>query len=167
MRRAGVLVAVALSGSLLLPLPTVALTRGQMRDFPLTAKITRSRDIGKGVTSPKRLTLTDGTLTHDAAFQAVDLRQTVANLTGGGRNAAVEMDFVDAYRYNLGAYAIAEMLGVGHMMPVHVERRRAGKSGSLSWWVDTLMDEGMIGVRPRKTPFGVGTWVHGRAFFAA
>ncbi|MFA5910269.1 MAG: hypothetical protein WC815_15925 [Vicinamibacterales bacterium] len=152
MRGADVLVAVLLSGSLLVPLPSVAqpasppaaaaLTREQMRDFLLTAKITRSRDIGKGVTSPKRLTLTDGTLTHDAAFQAVDLRQTVANLTGGGRNAAVEMNFVDAYRYNLGAYAIAEMLGLDHMMPVHVERRWAGKSGSLSWWVDTLMDEG-------------------------
>ena len=28
------------------------------------------------------------------------------------------------------------------MMPVHVERRWNGKLGSLSWWVDTLMDEG-------------------------
>jgi hypothetical protein len=31
--------------------------------------------MGKGVTSPWRLTLSDGTLTHDAAFQAVDGRK--------------------------------------------------------------------------------------------
>jgi hypothetical protein len=156
MRRADVRVAVLLAVALLVPLPTfaqstpaaaqapasAALTRAQMRDFLLTAKITRSRDIGKGTTSPKRLTLTDGTMTHDAAFQAVDERQTVANLSGGGRNATTEMNFVDAYRYNLGAQAIAEMLGLEHMMPVHVERRWNGKTGSLSWWADTLMDEG-------------------------
>ena len=156
MSRAEVRVAVLLAVALLVPLPTfaqsapapaqapasAALTRAQMRDFLLTAKITRSRDIGKGVTSPKRLTLTDGTMTHDAAFQAVDERQTVANLSGGGRNATTEMNFVDAYRYNLGAQAIAEMLGLEYMMPVHVERRWNGKAGSLSWWADTLMDEG-------------------------
>jgi hypothetical protein len=113
-----------------------------MRDFLLTAKITRSRDIGKGVTSPKRLTLTDGTVTHDAAFQAVDERQSVATLKGGGRSAAVEMNFVDAWRYNMAAYALAELLGLDHMMPVHVERRWSGRVGSLSWWADTLMEEG-------------------------
>lgn len=121
---------------------SAALTRAQMRDFLLTAKITRSRDIGKGVTSPKRLTLTDGTVTHDAAFQAVDERQSVATLKGGGRSAAVEMNFVDAWRYNLAAYALAELLGLDHMMPVHVERRWSGRVGSLSWWADTLMEEG-------------------------
>lgn len=124
------------------PVATPLLSVAEIRQFLLTAKITRSRDIGKGVTSPKRLTLTNGTITHDAAFQAVDERQTVANLSGGGRVAAVEMNFVDAYRYNLAAYALAELLGLDHMMPVHVERRWNGKIGALSWWVDTLMEEG-------------------------
>jgi hypothetical protein len=153
MRRPGAGIAVLLlTSALLVPLPALSqlapapaaatLTRAQMRDFLLTAKITRSRDIGKGVTSPKRLTLTDGTLTHDAAFQAVDERQTIATLQGGGRSAAVEMNFVDAWRYNMAAYALAEQLGLDHMMPVHVERRWNGKVGSLSWWADTLMEEG-------------------------
>ena len=44
----------------------------EIREFLLNARITRSRDISKGVTAPKRLTLTNGTMTHDAAFQAVD-----------------------------------------------------------------------------------------------
>jgi hypothetical protein len=119
-----------------------SLTQTEIRDFLLTAKVIRSRDTSKGVTSPKRLTLTNGTLTHDAAFQAIDEHQQVASLAGGGRSAAVEMNFVDAYRYNIAAYELAGLLGLDYMMPVHVERRWDGKKGSLSWWVDVIMDEG-------------------------
>ena len=51
------------------------------------------------------------------------------------------MNFVDSYRYNLAAYALAGLLGLDHMMPVHVERRWNGQIGSLSWWVTSIMDE--------------------------
>jgi hypothetical protein len=118
------------------------LTRDQMRQFLLKAKIIKSRDIGKGVTHPYRLTLTDGTLTHDAAFQSVDEHKTLANLQGSGGGPRAELNFVDAYRYNLAAEALATLLGLEHMMPVHVEREWNRKRGSLSWWVETMMDEG-------------------------
>jgi hypothetical protein len=120
---------------------TPDLSTDQIREFLSKAKIIKSKDIGKGVTSPKRLTLTDGTITHDAAFQSIDDHSTTANLTGG-RGASVELNFVDAYRYNLAAYALAGLVGLDYMMPVYVERRYDGKPGSLSWWVDTMMDEG-------------------------
>jgi hypothetical protein len=119
-----------------------ALSREQMREFLLTAKIIRSRNTSKGITAPKRLTLTNGELTHDAAFQSVDEKQMVARLGGGTRPQTVELNFVDAYRYNLAAYEVATLVGLDYMMPVHVERRWAGRSGALSWWVETLMDEG-------------------------
>lgn len=134
-------------------------TQAEVRDFLLTAKVIRSRDTSKGVTSPKRLTLTNGTLTHDAAFQAIDERQQVASLAGGGRSAALEMNFVDAYRYNLAAYALAELVGLDHMMPVHVERRWDGKKGSLSWWVETLMDEGER-LKRKIQPPNATAWNH-------
>src|SRR5436190_16117900 len=117
------------------------LTREQMREFLLKAKVIKSKDAGKGVTSPKRLTLSDGTITHDAAFQAVDEHSTVANLSGP-KGASVELNFVDAWRYNMGAYELAKMVGLDLMMPVHVERAWGGKNGSLSWWADVMMDEG-------------------------
>lgn len=141
------------------PAPTATLSRAEIRDFLLTAKVTRSRDIGKGVTSPKRLTLTDGTITHDAAFQAVDERQSLASLSGGGRAATVEMNFVDSYRYNLGAYGLSQLLGLEEMMPVHVERRWNGKIGSLSWWVDTLMEEGER-LKKKVQPPDATDWNH-------
>ena len=121
--------------------PASQLTVEQMKHFLKNAKVIRTRTTSKGVTAPKRVTLSDGVITHDAVFQSVDERQTVANLSGGGRSATTEMNFVDSYRYNLGAYALAELLGLDHMMPVHIERRWAGAIGSMSWWVDTLMDE--------------------------
>ncbi len=118
------------------------LTRDQMRQFLLKAKVIKSREIGKGVTHPYRLTLTDGTLTHDAAFQSIDEQKTIANLQGTGGGPRVEMNFVDSYRYNLAAEALATMLGLEYMMPVHVERDWNRKKGSLSWWVNTMMEEG-------------------------
>ena len=49
-----------------------ALTKEQIKQFLLTAKVVKSRQSNKGITNPWRLTLTDGTVTHDASFQAVD-----------------------------------------------------------------------------------------------
>jgi hypothetical protein len=127
------------------------LTRDQIREFLLKAKIIRSREIGKGVTGALRLTLTDGTITHDAGFNFVDERKTLANLKGSGGGPNVELNFVDAYRYNIAAEAIAALVGLDHMMPVYVEREWNRRKGSLSWWIDMMMDEGerlKKGVRP-------------------
>ena len=45
------------------------LTKEQIKQFLLTAKVVKSEHTKKGITEPWRLTLTDGTLTHDASFQ--------------------------------------------------------------------------------------------------
>jgi len=124
-----------------IPAPTAELSVDQIRVFLKTAKVIRSRDTDKGVTAPKRLTLSDGITTHDAVFQAIDDRQTVAKLGGGGRQSTTELNFVDSYKYNIAAYEIARLLGLDYMMPVYVERRWNGQVGSISWFVPTLMDE--------------------------
>jgi hypothetical protein len=148
MKRTGAPVVLLLTALLIAP-PALAqnsatapdLTVEQMQTFLKTAKITRARQTSKGVTAPKRLTLTDGTLTHEAIFQSVDDRQMVASLSGGGRPSTTELNFVDSYRYNLAAYVLSGLLGLDHMMPVHVERRYGGQTGSLSWFVPAMMDE--------------------------
>jgi hypothetical protein len=122
--------------------PAPELSVEQMKDFLKTARVVRTRGTSKGVTAPKRLTLSNGTLTHEAVFQAVDEKKMVAQLGGAGRQATTELNFVDSYRYNLAAYAVAGMIGLDHMMPVHVERRWNGQTGSMSWFVNVLMDEG-------------------------
>lgn len=150
MKRTGALVVLLLASLLATPpafaqtaaaAPAPELSVEQIKTFLKTAKVLRSRQTERGVTAPRRMTLSDGVITHDAVFQPVDERQMVANLSGGGRPSTTELNFIDSYRYNLGAYALAELLGLDYMMPVHVERRYGGQTGSLSWFVPSLMDE--------------------------
>jgi hypothetical protein len=117
------------------------LSVAQIKDFLKNAKVIKTRSTTKGVTAPKRLTLSDGVTTHDAVFQAIDDRKTVMQLGGGGRQATTELNFVDSYKYNIGAYELARLLGLEYMMPVYIERRVDGQIGSISWFVTTLMDE--------------------------
>jgi hypothetical protein len=114
------------------------LTREETRQFLLTAEIVKSRAIGRGTTGAKRLTLSDGRVTHDAAFVTVDERKGVMEFSKGGR----ELNFVDSYHYNIAAAGIAELLGLEEMSPVHVERAYLNQRGSLSWWIEAAMEEG-------------------------
>ena len=108
--------------------------------FLSTAKVVSSRPIGKGVTGALRVTLSDGTRTHDAAFQAV-AKQSVGAAVPRNLRRPDELRFVDHYRYNIAAWRLARLLGLAYMMPATVERS-IGSPGALSWWVDeVLMDE--------------------------
>ena len=123
------------------PAPAAELSVAQIRTFLKDAKVLRTRGTPKGVTAPKRLTLSDGKIEHDAVFQAIDDRKMVQQLGGGGRQETTELNFVDSYKYNIAAYELATLLGLEHMMPVYVERRWNGQLGSISWFVPTWMDE--------------------------
>jgi hypothetical protein len=123
------------------PAPSAELSVDQIRTFLKNAKVVRSGTTNKGVTAPKKLTLSDGNITHDAVFQAIDEHQSVMQLGGGGRQATTELNFVDSYKYNIAAYEISRLLGLDHMMPVYVERKWNGQTGSISWFVPSLMDE--------------------------
>jgi len=112
------------------------LTKEQIKQFLLTAKVVKSERAKKGVTDPWRLTLSDGTVTHDASFQAIDEHKPVMQTATG-----IEANFVDSYKYNIAAYQLAELLGIDDMLPVYVERKWAGNTGSLSWWLPVKMDE--------------------------
>src|SRR6266446_1445141 len=87
------------------------LTKEQIKQFLVTAKVVKSREAAKGITHTQRLTLSDGTVTHDASFQDMDEHKAV------------------------------KQLGMGDMLPVYVERKWGGNTGSLSWWLSVKMDE--------------------------
>jgi hypothetical protein len=113
------------------------LTKEQIKHFLATAEVVKSHQSKKGSTNTSRLTLSDGTITHDASFQPIDEHKREMKWASG----VVEMNFVDSYKYNIAAYALAEMLGIDDMLPVYVERKYDGKKGSLSWWLPVKMDE--------------------------
>jgi hypothetical protein len=112
------------------------LTKEQIKQFLLTAKVVNSREAKKGITHTSRLTLSDGTVTHDASFQSIDEHKSEMKLA-----MSTELNFVDSYKYNIAAYALAELIGFDDMMPVYVERKWNGNVGSLSWWLPVKMDE--------------------------
>ena len=113
-----------------------AFTKEQIKNFLVTAKVVKSQRSSIGITHPWRLTLTDGTVTHDASFQAVEEHEALKQLPSGS-----EVGFVDSYKYNIAAYRLAELLGLDDMLPVYVERKWQGNPGSISWWLPVKMDE--------------------------
>ena len=114
------------------------LSKDQITQFLLTAKVVASTPWrGKGITHTWVLTLSDGTVTHDASFQPIDEHKTNVTLASG----RTEMNFVDSYKYNIAAYALAELVGLDDMIPIYVERSWKGNPGSLSWWLPVKMDE--------------------------
>jgi hypothetical protein len=112
------------------------LTKEQTRQFLLTAKVVDSRPATRGITHSWRLTLSDGTLTHDAHFQPIDEHKPEMKLATG-----TELNFVDSYKYNIAAYALAELIGMDDMVPMYVERKWKGNTGSMSLWLPSKMDE--------------------------
>ena len=112
-------------------------TREEIEAFMRAAKVVRVRELSTGVTRPRRLTLSDGVTTHDAVFQAIDEYKKEFTPATGPR----QLNFVDSWRYNVAAYRIAGLLGLEAMIPVTIEYRHQGRTGALSWWMDSLMDE--------------------------
>jgi len=115
------------------------LTLEQKEQFLLNSNVVNSKRLGKGVTHPWRLTLTDGRITHDAVFQTVDVRMMEKKFDDG----RTELNFIDSYRYNIAAYKLSKLVGMDDMIAVYVERRWKGDPGSLSWWIPWKWDEAM------------------------
>ncbi len=132
-----VILAGLLSARLVAAADEPALTKEQMKQFLLTAKVIKSAAAHKGITNTLRLTLTDGTITHDAHFQPIDEHAMTKEMASG----RTEMNFVDSYKYNIAAYELAAMLGLDEMVPVYVQRKYEGKMGSFGWWLPVRMDE--------------------------
>jgi hypothetical protein len=106
-----------------------SLTPEQQEVFLKTARVIRTTDVSKGVTGTQRVTLSDGTITHDASVQTIDV-----SMTEFRSNKGTELNFKDSWRYNVAAYRLNQVLQLGRI-PVSVERQHRGKIGSFTWWV--------------------------------
>jgi hypothetical protein len=113
------------------------LTCAEMEQFLRDAKIGAQRNIPRGVTLPKRATLTsdDGKIVHDASIQTVHESKTSYTTSRG-----TELNFKDWWEFNVAAYELAKLLDL-NMAPPYVERRVGGAAASLSWWIDDSMME--------------------------
>jgi hypothetical protein len=131
----------------------VVLSNEEMEAFLKTAKIVRRRDAGKGVTDTIRATFSDGRVTHDAQIQTVDITKQVFEAGN-----ATELNFKDTYRFNIGGYRLARLLGLKNV-PMSVQRRIETKEAAITWWIDDvqfdeagrLKQKNILGPDPDRT----------------
>jgi len=105
----------------------------QKEEFLKTAQIKRTRDLSVGVTGTQRVSLASEAGTHDAHFQSVDIARPRYETAAGS-----EINFRDSYKFNIAAYRLDRMLDL-RMTPVSVERKVAGHTGAMTWWVDDVL----------------------------
>ena len=120
---------VAVSG-----LPLVGATA---EEFLMSAKIVSVREFDTlAVTRPMKAELTNGRCTCCAVFKTIDERAPKKKFDDG----TTELQFTDRYRYEIAAYELDKLLGLGIVTPT-VERRIGRDIGSLSLWVENSMTE--------------------------
>lgn len=108
------------------------MTDQEKEHFLREAKVVKTKSLSVGITNSKRATLTLDGLTHDAHVQTIDeFKQRFEGAKG------VEINFRDSYRYNIAAYRLDRLLGL-NVIPVSVERKIAGKTASVTWWMDDI-----------------------------
>jgi hypothetical protein len=129
------------------------LAAGDMESLLQSTKIMATKSTKKGVTAAKRVTLSDGRVTHDAQIQDVDIALPIFEV--GPKNT--EVDFKDTYRYNIAGYRLSRLLGLDNV-PMSVERKINGKPAAMTWWLDdVILDEGArqkkhtVGPSPSRT----------------
>ena len=107
----------------------------EIEDFLTRAKIVAMKDIGEGVTLPKKATLELDGVRHFAVFKTIDETAKVKQLDRG-----IELEFQDSWKTEVAAYEMDKLLGLG-MIPATVERVYDGKHGSMQFWVESKMSE--------------------------
>ena len=113
------------------------LTLEQQATFLRTAEIEDIQDIPIGVTESQYATLTDGTVSHRAHLQDVDIFKREFRAERGG----TQINFHDSYKYNIAGHLLDKHLGLD-MVPVSVEREINGRPYAVTWWIDDFaMDE--------------------------
>ena len=110
------------------------LTPEEMEKFLKTAKILKPSPASKGITGTLRATLSDGTLTHDAHIQSID----ESKLEFHANDGTTEVNFRDTYKYNIAAYRLGVLLGIGDSIPMSVERQVNSKPSAITWWIDNV-----------------------------
>lgn len=105
----------------------------KVEDFLKNAEIADIENTAEGTTRPLQLTLRQGKRKVKAIFKYRD--------TMPGTESKLwteEMNQADRYQYELAAYKLDRLLGIG-LVPVTVEREINGKKGAVQLWIENLI----------------------------
>lgn len=116
------------------PLPFA--TDEEILGFLAQAPIVESKVLTSGTTRPLKLTLErDGVKAH-AVFRTVDIDRRLPGHKGPAANASLR----DRYVYEVAAYQLARLLGLGSVPPATL-REVDGERGSIQLWVEHATPE--------------------------
>ncbi|TQV89645.1 metallophosphoesterase [Aliikangiella coralliicola] len=107
----------------------------QVEEFLTTAKMTHKKGTKEGITKPFKVTLEKEGKVIKGIFKYKD---SYPDIEKGGWNKG--KDKADRYQYEVAAYKLDRMLGIG-LVPVTVERTIEGRKGALQLWVDGLISD--------------------------
>ena len=119
------------------PTPSPALTRGEMAEFLRTADVVSSKALSIGVTKPLKMTLSGGSITHDAVFQAVDQN---APYSEWERPHGAQFPRLVSLQHR--RLRLAELLASATWCRPPWSGSGTAH-GSLAWWIDWKWDETM------------------------
>jgi hypothetical protein len=128
------------------------LSRAEMEEFLMTAKVVARKNLSMGITNSQRATLDDGRLKHDAHIQTVDIHKTTFQTA-----TRTEFNFRDTYKFNMAAYELDKLLDL-NMVPVSVERKVGGDMAAVTWWVDDVLMTELDRHNKKMEPPDLKTW---------
>lgn len=119
------------------PTPALAIEGAAAEIFLREAEIVELGGFGsKGITKPRKATLTDGERTVYAVFKDIDDYEPKSK-TPDGR---MFFGLSDSFKHEIASYELSKLMGLD-IVPPTVGRTTAGKHGSLQLWVDGSMRE--------------------------
>lgn len=130
-------VAIQAPGTVTTPLTGLPLEGEEAESFLSSAEVIDIDTFdNKGITKPRRATLTAGEQTFRAVFKDVD-EQLTRERDNRGR---LILGLKDSYKHEIAAYELDKLLGLG-MVPPCVERKIGKDVGALCMWVEDAMTE--------------------------
>ena len=119
------------------PTTGLCLTGSEAEKFLQTAEIVEIDTYdSKGITNPRRATLSDGQRICRAQFKEVEKTHDREQLTTG----KWVLNLKDSYKHEIAAWKLDQLLGLG-LVPPCVERSIGTHIGSLCMWVEGAMTE--------------------------
>jgi hypothetical protein len=130
------------------PKPSGLVLQGpEAEEFLRNARVVERKAIGKGITRPEKLALSDDRRTLHGVFKTIDVHKLGQQRMERGW----EFDFRDSWKSEVAAYELDKLLGLG-LVPPTVERSIDGRRGSLQLWVEQSITEDERGKRKLEPP---------------
>lgn len=118
------------------PLSRSGMSPEDIETFLTEAEIVSKEDVGAGVTNPQRVTLEHEGSRMRAIFKTV----YAPPHSPTGMSDRRLIDLSDRHTYDLAAYRLDRLLGLG-MVPPAVERRIGQVTGTLQYWVEDATND--------------------------